>query len=243
MKKNSGIVVVGILALCIGLILSVQISTNAGSDQGGLVPLGKLKSYEAELKKVQDEKAEVLQELLDLEQRLADIENERSEESTFVKGLVSDLEKYRMWAGVLDVEGPGIVVTIKDPVTDQYQEDYSVITNNYDLLLGLVNRLKEAGAEAVSINEQRISNNTEISLAGSNININGTATAPPYIVKAIGNPQTLDGAINLRGGIIYTMKMKYNLIVDTEIREKVVIGRYTEVIKFNYAEPVEQEKN
>lgn len=243
MKKNSGIVVVGILALFIGLILSVQISTNAGSDQGGLVPLGKLKSYEAELKKVQDEKAEVLQELLDLEQRLADIENERSEESTFVKGLVSDLEKYRMWAGVLDVEGPGIVVTIKDPVTDQYQEDYSVITNNYDLLLGLVNRLKEAGAEAVSINEQRISNNTEISLAGSNININGTATAPPYIVKAIGNPQTLDGAINLRGGIIYTMKMKYNLIVDTEIREKVVIGRYTEVIKFNYAEPVEQEKN
>lgn len=243
MKKNSGIVVVGILALFIGLILSVQISTNAGSDQGGLVPLGKLKSYEAELKKVQDEKAEVLQELLDLEQRLADIENERSEESTFVKGLVSDLEKYRMWAGVLDVEGPGIVVTIKDPVTDQYQEDYSVITNNYDLLLGLVNRLKEAGAEAVSINEQRISNNTEISLAGSNININGTATAPPYIVKAIGNPQTLDGAINLRGGIIYTMKMKYKLIVDTEIREKVVIGRYTEVIKFNYAEPVEQEKN
>lgn len=243
MKKNSGIVVVGILALFIGLILSVQISTNAGSDQGGLVPLGKLKSYEAELKKVQDEKAEVLQELLDLEQRLADIENERSEESTFVKGLVSDLEKYRMWAGVLDVEGPGIVVTIKDPVSDQYQEDYSVITNNYDLLLGLVNRLKEAGAEAVSINEQRISNNTEISLAGSNININGTATAPPYIVKAIGNPQTLDGAINLRGGIIYTMKMKYNLIVDTEIREKVVIGRYTEVIKFNYAEPVEQEKN
>jgi uncharacterized protein YlxW (UPF0749 family) len=126
-------------------------------------------------------------------------------------------------------------------VVDQYQDDYSMITNNYDLLLGLVNRLKEAGAEAVSINEQRISNNTEISLAGANININGTATAPPYFVKAIGNPQTLDGAINLRGGIVYTMKMKYNLVVDTEIREKIVISRYTGVISFKYAKPVTEE--
>lgn len=232
---------VGVLALCIGLILSVQISTNAGSDQGGLVPLAKLKSYETELKKVQDEKAEVLQELLDLEKRLEDIEKEKAEEDTFVKGLVSDIEKYRMWSGVVDVEGPGVLVTIKDPVMDQYQDDYSMITNNYDLLLGLVNRLKEAGAEAISVNEQRISNNTEISLAGSNININGTATAPPYFVKAIGNPQTLDGAINLRGGIVYTMKMKYNLVVDTEIREKIVISRYTGVISFKYAKPVTEE--
>ena len=81
----------------------------------------------------------------------------------------------------------------------------------------------------------------EISLAGSNININGTATAPPYIVKAIGNPQTLEGAITLRGGIVYTMKMKYNLVVDTEIKENMVIGRYTGVVAFRYAKPVDTE--
>lgn len=231
---------VGILALFIGLVLSVQISTNSGSDQGGLVPLGKLKGYEEELKKVKNEKAEVVQQLIDLEQRLKDIEDERANEDTFVSGMVQDLDKYRMFSGVVDVQGPGIIVTIKDPIADKYQEDYSVITNNYDLLLGLVNRLKEAGAEAVSINEQRISNNTEISLAGENININGTPTAPPYIVKAIGNPQTLDGAITLRGGIIYTMKMKYNLIVDTEIKDKIVIGRYNDIIKFKYAKPVSE---
>lgn len=242
-KKHSGIIVAGILALFIGLILSVQISTNAGSDQGGLVPLGKLKGYEEELKKVKDEKAEVVQQLIDLEQRLADIEGEKAEEDTFVSGMVEDLEKYRMFSGVVDVQGPGVLVTIKDPAMDQYEEGYSIITNNYELLLGLVNRLKEAGAEAVSINEQRISNNTEISLAGENININGTPTAPPYFVKAIGNPQTLEGAITLRGGIIYTMKMKYNLIVDTEIKDKIVIGRYNDVITFKYAKPVSAEAN
>lgn len=242
-KKYSGIIVVGILALFIGLILSVQISTNAGSDQGGLVPLGKLKGYEEELKKVKDEKAEVVQQLIDLEKRLNEIESSKAEEDTFVSGMVEDLDKYRMFSGVVDVQGPGLLITVKDPVADKYQEDYSVIANNSELLLGLVNRLKEAGAEAISINEQRISNNTEISLAGENININGTPTAPPYYIKAIGNPQTLEGAITLRGGIVYTMKMKYNLVVGTEIKEKIIIGRYTDVIKFNYAKPVTAAEN
>jgi len=243
MKKNGAVLVVGLLALFIGLILSVQISTNAGSDQGGLVPLAKLKGYEAELNKVKEEKAVALQQLIDLEKRLNDIERNKAEEDTFVSGMVSDLEKYRMFSGVVDVQGPGIFITINDHVADKYQEDYSVITNNFDLLLGLVNRLREAGAEAISINEQRISNTTEISLAGSNININGTPTAPPYFVKAIGNPQTLDGAINLRGGIIYIMKAKYNLVVDTEIKDKILIGRYNDVIDFKYAEPIPEAKN
>ena len=242
-KKNVGIIVVGLLSLFIGLILSVQISTNAGSDQGGLVPLGKLTGYEAELSKVKEEKAVALQQLIDLEKRITDIETKKADEDTLVSGMVADLEKYRMFSGVIDVQGPGVLITIKDPVTDKYQEDYSVITNNFDLLLGLVNRLKEAGAEAISINEQRISNDTEISLAGANININGTPTAPPYFVKAIGNPETLDGAITLRGGIIYIMKAKYNLVVDTEIKDKIVIGRYNEVINFKYAKPVSEVKD
>lgn len=243
MKKNGAIIVVGLLALFIGLILSIQISTNVGSDQGGLVPVAKLKGYEAELDKVKEEKAVAVQQLIDLEKRLNEIEGDKAEEDSFVSGMVSDLEKYRMFSGVIDVQGPGVFITINDPVADKYQEDYSIITNNFDLLLGLVNRLKEAGAEAISINEQRISNTTEISLAGSNININGTPTAPPYFIKAIGNPQTLDGAINLRGGIIYIMKAKYNLVVDTEIKDKILIGRYNNVINFKYAEPIPQAKN
>src|SRR5665648_345634 len=242
-KKNGSIITVGLLALFIGLILSVQISTNAGSDQGGLVPLGKLTGYEAELSKVKEEKAVALQQLIDLEKRIADIESNKAEEDTLVSGMVSDLEKYRMFSGVVDVQGPGVFITINDPVADKYQEDYSIITNNFDLLLGLVNRLKEAGAEAISINEQRISNTTEISLAGSNVNINGTPTAPPYYIKAIGNPQTLDGALNLRGGMIYIMKAKYNLVVDTEIKDKILIGRYNDVINFKYAEPIPEAKN
>ena len=239
MKKNSGFIVLGILAMCIGLILSTQLQMTAGGDQGGLVPLAKVKGYESELKVVKDEKEAVTHELMELEARLHAIESEKAEEDAFINGLVTDLDKYKLSAGVVDVEGPGVLVTIKDPVNDdEYQQGFSTIMYNYDLLLSLVNKLKEAGAEAISINEQRIAATTEISMAGTNVNINGTATAPPYYIKAIGNPDTLHDAINIRSGVIETMKIKYNLIVTTEKKDSIAIPRYTGTIKFKYAKPV-----
>ena len=79
---------------------------------------------------------------------------------------------------------------------------------------------------------------TEISLAGQNININGSATAPPYYIKAIGNPTTMENAISIRGGIVETLKKNYNLTVDISTYEDLVVPRYNGVITFRYAKPV-----
>ena len=51
MKKYVGIIGSGLLAVIVGVVLAVQISSTAGSDQGGLVPYSKLKDYEVALKK------------------------------------------------------------------------------------------------------------------------------------------------------------------------------------------------
>lgn len=244
MKKHVGSIVIGILALFIGLVLSVQMRTTAGNYEGGLVPLSKVKSYEAELKKVKDEKADVTADLVELEARLSAIEKDKAENDAFIKGLVTDSEKYKISAGVVDVVGPGITMTIKDPpVKEDYGQEFSTIMYNYELLLSLVNKLKEAGAEAVSINGQRMVASTEISIASNNVNINGVPTAPPYYIKAIGNPTTLNDAINIRAGIVETMKLKFNLSVTTEKKQEVVIPRYTGTIKYKYAKPLEEARN
>lgn len=243
MKKHKimPLIAIGCMAILIGLVLSIQILTTSGSDQGGLVPLAKLKDYEQSLKEVREEKEEALEELFILQERLASIENEMAADDAFISGLLSDIEKYKMAAGVIDVYGPGIIVTIKDPAAfDEYMGQFSVITYNYELLLSLVNKMKEAGAEAISINENRIVHTTEISLASNNININGNATAPPYYIKAIGNPTTMENALTIRGGIIDTMKTKYNLSVDIDVKDEVVIPRYTGVMNFRYAEPLSE---
>ena len=242
MKKYVGIIGSGLLAVIVGVVLAVQISSTAGSDQGGLVPYSKLKDYEVALSETREEKEDALEELTILQERLAAIEREMAAEDAVIEGLLSDTEKYRLLTGAVDVRGPGITITIKDPViTDEYQDDISVITYHYEELLSLVNKLKEAGAEAISINDHRIVQTTEISLAGQNININGSAKAPPYHIKAIGNPTTMENALTIRGGIIETLKKTYNLTVELQSEENIVIPRYSGVINFRYAKPIEEE--
>ena len=242
MKKYVGIIGSGLLAVIVGVVLAVQISSTAGSDQGGLVPYSKLKDYEVALSETREEKEDALEELTILQERLAAIEREMAAEDAVIEGLLSDTDKYRLLTGAVDVRGPGITITIKDPViTDEYQDDISVITYHYEELLSLVNKLKEAGAEAISINDHRIVQTTEISLAGQNININGSATAPPYHIKAIGNPTTMENALTIRGGIIETLKKTYNLTVELQSEENIVIPRYSGVINFRYAKPIEEE--
>ena len=90
MKKNSGFIVLGLLAMFIGLILSTQIKLTSGDEQGGLVPLAKVKGYESELAMVKDEKEAVTHELMELEARLSAIESEKAAEDAFINGLVTD---------------------------------------------------------------------------------------------------------------------------------------------------------
>lgn len=240
MKKYAGIISVGLIAMFIGIVLAMQISNASSSEQGGLVPILKLKDYEVALKQARAEREDALEELKDVESRLNAIEKETAAEDEIVKGLVSDTERYKMISGVTDVQGPGIVMTIDDPETaDEYQEDISVITYNYELLLSVVNKLKEAGAEAIGINENRIVQTTEISLAGSHININGISTAPPYEIKAIGNPDTMHNTLTIRGGTVDILK-KYDLKVSIVKKQTVKIPRYSGVITLKYATPISQ---
>ena len=239
MKKYGGVVLVGFLALLIGLVISIQISTTQGSDPGGLIPFAKAQGYVAELKKVRADKEVILEQLNVLEKQLEDIKKSKAVGDVVAEQMVADLAKYKMAAGMVDVKGPGVSVTIDDPKVEVLDgEKYSVIMYNYELLLSFVNKLKDAGAEAISINGQRIIATTEISLAGENVNINGVPTAPPYIIKAIGNPDTIESTLTIRFGIVEQMKSRYNLSVDIKKSDEISIPRFSNVITFRYAKPV-----
>jgi len=241
MKKYGGIITVGFLALFIGLIISVQVNTTQGSDPGGLIPLAKAQGLEAELKKVRAEKEAATQRLIELEGMVEDIQKKKAEEDSTLKSILQEQEKYKMAAGLVEVKGSGIIITLDDPVPDEFSDGYSYLMTNYEQLLNLVNKLKDAGAEAISINGQRIIATTEISLAGDNVNINTIPTAPPYQIKAIGNPDTIEATITIRYGIIENLK-KSGVRVDIVKQGEINIPRYNGILKFRYAQPIVEEK-
>ena len=70
----------------------------------------------------------------------------------------------------------------------------------------MVNELRAAGAEAIAINDQRVTGTSEIRCVGPTVLVNETRLAAPFVIKAIGNPQTLESSLKLRGGVLENFK-------------------------------------
>ncbi len=139
-------------------------------------------------------------------QRVADLERGTSSESTKDRALLADLQQAKFAAGLTTVAGPGVVVTLNDskkPIPPTMQIPGMAppnIIHDTDINQ-VVNELKAAGAEAVSVNSQRLIATSPIRCAGPTVFVNNTAQTPPYVIRAIGDAGTLQTAINLPGGV------------------------------------------
>ena len=234
-------IIIGLVSVVLGIVFSIQYKAVNNDYLESLFPSQRAIQLENELSRTMAEKENLQEQLEFYETELRDIKESESKESAVIKSLNEEILKFRVIAGFEDVEGEGIQVAIEDPSAemDYSGEGGSVIMYNYDLILSMINIMNAAGAEAISVNNQRIIAMTEIHLAGSNLNINNVPTAPPFVVKAIGNSDTLEAALNIRYGIVWEMRENYKLQVGIKKFENIIIEKYKDVIKFRYAEPVE----
>lgn len=243
MKKALNYLIVCLCCLLVGLGIAVQINRIRDAGSSGLVSLSTVKVYEEELQQVRDEKEASLRKLSEKELELEKFEKETYDKEYALKSILGRIEKRKMSAAVYDVEGSGIVITIEDPhldldlLGDTEMDSVSIIMSNYNLLISLVNDLKRSGAEAISINGQRILATTGFNYVGNAVYINGIPTAPPYTVKVIGDSASLKSQISIRYGIVDTMKNQYGLRVNVEEKKELQIRRYSDNFKFKYAKP------
>ena len=149
--------------------------------------------------------------------------NEQTEEL-----VDSELEQVNLLLGKTDVEGQGIEIALRD--TDN--EEIEKITA--DDLLVIVNALKIAGADAISINDERIINMSDIvNISSTFIKVNGQRILSPYIIKAIGDPAYLESGLIGNGGHVDSMK-KTGQDVSITKPNKVKILKYNDEIKTKY---------
>ncbi len=130
------------------------------------------------------------------------------------------------------------MITVKDADSSTFVGNASKsIVHDADLL-EIVNALNEAGSEAISINEQRIVNTTSIICSGNVIQINGEKVGSPFVIKAIGLTEKLNGALTMPNGYLDLMK-KEGVQVNVEKLNNMVIPKYDGVYNFQYAENVD----
>ena len=171
---------------------------------------------------------EVNQQYEETKQKIEEYKNNKESNEETNNLMDTELEQINMILGKTDVEGQGIIITIKETNNQEIES----ITSD-DLLL-IVNALKLAGAEAISINEERIINMSDIvDINSTFIKVNGQRILSPYVIKAIGDPSYLESGLLGNGGEVDRMK-KLGQDVTIEKPSKVRIPKYKDEIKTKY---------
>lgn len=234
MKNYKFQLALALVCVVLGLMISIQFKTV----KTGVGPVSENRARElaSQLKKVKEERDTLLTLKNDYEKKIRGYEEQASNGSVSAQMLKNELDDARIIAGLEDVYGPGITVTLDD---FKFAEIYNYPVISHDMMLRLVNELNAAGAEAISINDQRIVSTTEIRQAGAHININTVEYAPPFVFKAIGDPKTLESAIMMRSGIVEKIQVD-EIDVTVALEQNIIVPRYNGVIEKKYAKVVKE---
>lgn len=138
--------------------------------------------------------------------------------------LAFERESVRLKAGLADVKGPGIEIKLDDAPAKMGGDPRKLIIHDQDIKI-IINELKSAGAQAISINGERISAISEQICAGPTILINKNRYPVPYTINAIGNIDKL-----------YTSMIeseRINIMIQDKIRIEIKKSSEVLVPRFN----------
>ncbi len=136
--------------------------------------------------------------------------------------LNKQLQAYKAAAGQTKVEGPGLIVTLRDSTVDlrrsNLPDEVRAGANVHDVdVMRIVNELIASGAEAIAVNDHRVSGLTSIRCVGPTILVNDVKIASPVVIKAIGDPATMAGGMNLNEGVLSEIRSMDPKMVSIEI--------------------------
>lgn len=196
MVRQGGPWAIALVCIVLGFMLSLQ--WKARQEMGArdvAVSLQRAQELTTELTRAMGERRALEQEVKQLRAQLA--------EGGDREALAAELSRLELAAGFTAVKGPGVRVLLEDAQRPfRPGEDPNAYILHDEDLLKVVNELRAGGAEAISVNGQRLTATSEIRCVGPTVIINGVRTAPPVEILAIGDPQVLEASLRLRGGVI-----------------------------------------
>ena len=219
-----GKVLIAIVFMVLGFMLSVQYKVTV---QQRTIRMDRVEDLSERLKTMETENKHLLQEINELRKKGADRAKDHGQ------------ERLELLAGTTPVEGAGIEIVLDDStIPKKANENPNLYIIHDEDLLRVLNELRAAGAEAISLNDQRIVAMSEVRCAGPTVSVNNVRSAPPYVIKAIGAPKTLTSALRLRGGVVETFEF-WGIQVKIKSQDKVHIPALKAPRNFEFAKSVE----
>lgn len=216
----------------------VIIQSRAGRELSSQVPIPTRNVYAlATLLRAEREARQALEaQVTDLRKKLETYERAAGEGRSLQEAMGKELETLRVALGLKAMRGPGVIVRLADPKTQPKGSTPVVVS--YQDIVAVVNELWAAGGEAIAVNGQRLTATTGLSQVGGTVVVNLQRLPGPFEIVAIGDPQTLDGALNIRGGLIEGLRA-LGLTITIGRRDNLTVPAFKGTLTFEYAKPAE----
>jgi uncharacterized protein YlxW (UPF0749 family) len=228
---------IALVCVVLGFMLSMQFKVQQQVQLKDTTSLMRSQELAKQLEQAESERDALMSEVDDLRGQVTKMASASEEYSA----LAEQLSQAQIYASLIPMTGTGVTVDMRDstlPAQPGENPNYFII-HDADVLQ-VINELRANKAEAISINGQRLTGRSEIHCAGPTIIINGVRTAPPIIIKAIGDPELLEEAIMMKDGVASQLA-PFGIEIKVKKEQVVNVPAYKGSLKLQYATPATQE--
>ena len=227
---------VSVIALVFGFLIAAAMQLPEDPDAGALYgmrssapppqPIGTgIDERDSEIKRLRDQ-------ITELQDAIAD----QSKQSEVLNG---NLQEVKLFAGLTEVSGPGIEILLRDSKQKSEEQDVINQFNIHDRdVLVVVNDLWMSGAEAIAVNGHRLSRNANFRCEGPVIYVGRVPISSPVRILAIGDAETLNGAMTMQGRYLDNIKKVDPQMVTVTKKDKLTLPGYTGSTESTFAKTV-----
>ncbi len=226
MRLTKNIVAWTIVSAVVGIMMSVQYHDVLLGGAAIWSSLPDVAGVHARLEAVTDYNTSLSHEISHMDSLIVRLQNNALRKGGSVAEMQRQINAAKVLSGSAKVIGEGVTVTISDgQIRGANLQQF--LTHDWDLR-SVVNELFAAGAQAVAVNQARITATTAIFCVGPVVNVGGQRLGSPFVVQAIGNPSVLFAALSLPGGVLNVLKeVNRGLDISTPImKRRLVLPAY-----------------
>lgn len=231
-KDKKVAIVLGIMcmALTFGICVQIRTAKNYSMKIGQNYDQNNLRAEVLKYKEKYDNKIEKIE---NIDKILEDKIEQATTKNKNLEQSLKEIKEGNKLIGLTEVTGPGIKIKLSDSKIEPSKtiDPNLLVIHDIDIFY-IINELKNAGAEAISVNEQRIVPTSAIECGGNIITVNGEKIGSPFLIKAIGLPENLTN-LDRVGGYLEAMR-ESNISVELKKDNNITIPKYSGIINYKY---------
>ena len=227
--QNKGELAGMVVCVVVGFLLAAQLRSVKLAGAADATNASRLETLQNLYNEVVDQKDGLADQVKQLQGELELYREQAASGEAGSQALKAELEQLEIT--------PGVTIILEDSSLANVtgiEADYLIHDND---LLSVINELRSAGAEAISLNGERILATSEVRCTGAVVTVNGRRYAAPYVVFAIGDPDALYSALTMRNGVVDVLS-QWGITVKVTASDQLLIPKYNGTVEYQYAKPI-----